>query len=568
MDWAARAAALAALLIANGAAPADAPSPDFHVRLALSYMVTAVKERDRCYTRFLSFYDARDGVDLDSDRKLLAWWVNQMSFDESAHVPERVPGSAGLMFSVDLRDYGWNSAAWAAVAARDPNFRQPPALFRSTEALRREAGYYGVKPGKDGRSPVLAIVSARWFLRETLETDRSPSYYDLLFAKRRFVRAAGAYKELAFRTFQWQDWPGGEEGGTYYAKGRYRVWTTRHRRVPDWLECESVDFPASEAELQTALGIDSVRAFARKERIDIDNGAIVRGGRDFPGEGSIVALQNRLIAVLDGPLGPYMKTFDVKRTSGVRDFSGSLLFAGLPFVRGAGARAKADGGEVLFYLPNGGQGGYLFNGDGARVEVGATTLVNDTADPHMNPGVRNAGSCVTCHASTGGFVPPDDMYKRWREAGIKFKYYSREQSNRVDGFFRGLSERMVTARGKYASLLKETSGWDGADAASAVLKFRHRYDAPVGAEQAAAELGLTTAQFKWLAVRAGIGRPNARGVTEEFNTQAQALVQGLAVPRSAFDADVKRQIALLLDAHRSDKDFDQLFDRVQVPSGR
>jgi hypothetical protein len=544
---------------------------------ALDYMVTRVPVEDRCYTRFLSLYDQTDLEYLRGLWKVGNWWNNQMSFDEYFHLVKPVPGSGNTLFALDLRDYRWNSPAWEAVARREPRFRQPWVHFKAAEQLRREAGYYGTKPDADDTTPVIVVMSWVWFMRDTLEAQRSPSYYDLLFAERRFVPDKAKTYTFRMRYGEREDWPGGvdPEDGKEYPAGRYTRWHTEERCVQDWAAYEFHDFPKNEDELEEALGIDKVRAFARANQTDVDNGAIVAGGKDDPQRGSIVALQNRLVVILDGPLGPYMVTNDVAKTSGVRDFSNSLIFAGRKFRRGRGARAVKDAGEILFYLRNGGQGGMLVNGRGERVNLAAQLVAQETTDRVMNIGVRTHGSCVTCHAGGGGYVPPDDLYRRWKDAGIKFKFYDREQANRVEGFFKGLDERMLSARRRFEKLVEDTTApvagdppgtktMTGADLAAAVRDFRHFYDEPVTIDIAASEMGLPAPALKWLLVRVG---PEGRkgGIANRYNTQAQALVQGLGIPRTSWDEDVLRQAGLAADAYATDPDFGKLFDTVQVP---
>jgi hypothetical protein len=551
-----------------------------HVSAALRHLVTEVGEYDRCYVRYLSFYDLDEPTDLRRHVKLSNWWNNQMSFDEYFHLLKPVRGTGSRLYSLDLRDYRWNSPAWYAVAAREPRFRQPWVYFREAEALRREAGYYDVRPAEDGTTPVVVVVSGMWFLRDTLETNRSTSYYDLLFAERRFAVDPEKTHEFRFASVKREFWPGGVDpaDGQEYEKGTYTVRTTHYRTVQDWKAYEFSGFPRDEAELEKALGIDVVRAFARKEQVDLDYGAIVAGGRDDPQAGSIVALQNRIVTVLNGPMGQYMKTFDVLRTAGLRDYSQSLIFAGKRFERGAGVRAVADAGEILFYLPNGGQGGLLINGEGKRVEVAAATVANDTSDRRLNPGVRTPGSCVTCHSGSGGYIAPDNLYAKWKAAGIRLKFANPQQRNRVEGFFRGLDKRMRSAQDRYQDLVnettqpfadepKDTKAWTGADAAAEVLRFRDKFDDPVTLDTAAKELGIPAAAFKWLARRAGVEGLNAEGRVVQRNQRANELVQGLAIPRSAWDDDLLRQMGTLLEAHADDPDLRKLFDKVVVPEG-
>ena len=111
------------------------------------------------------------------------------------------------------------------------------------------------------------------------------------------------------------------------------------------------NFPRDETDWNRAFGVDLVKTFAKDTEVDLDFGAVVAGGRDHPGVGSIVALNNRLVVTVQGPYGAAMKTFDVTETSGRKDYSETLIFAGGKFKKGKGAVAVNDGGELLAYLP-------------------------------------------------------------------------------------------------------------------------------------------------------------------------------------------------------------------------
>lgn len=562
-------------------------SPDSHTRLALRHLVSTYKgindislgqDPTRRYIRYLSFYDVHNDKDLIQWHKLLNWWVHQMSFEPGYRLPVEVPRSEGKLFAIDIRDYRWNPPAWQAVAARDVNFVQPAVNFKIAEQLRREMGYddFTLEHKDDKTIPVLGVVSAMQFMRDTLETNRTQSYYDLLFATRRFTYQ-DRYKEVEETYSETQDWPGGVDpnNGKYYAPGKYTIQKKRMRKVQVG-SVKFIDFPKNEAQLEEALGIDVVKAFAKKEYIDLDNGAIVAGGRDDPQNGSIVALQNRLVETLDGPLGPYMKTFDVLETSGIKDYSEALIFAGKRYRKGQLAKAVADAGEILFYLKNGGQGGILINGEGDRVEVANSAIANDTADKRLNAGVRTYGSCISCHASTGGFIPPRDLYNEAVQAGIDRKFTDREQANRVRAFFTDWQEGLKRAQDRYELLLKRTTAplpgegidvvaWTGKDVTAVILEFRNRYDFPVDSGTAAAEMGWTEEQLKWICLRVGVSKPNEKGVVVQRNQRTKELVRGLKIPRSVWDKDVKLQLILLADAYNDDADWLKLFDKVVVP---
>jgi hypothetical protein len=99
---------------------------------AHKYMVSSVSPDSRCYVRFLSFYDVDDVAYLRHVWKLTDWWNNQMSFDEYFHLMKPVPGSGARLFALDLRDYRWNTAAWASVAQREPRFPSAVDTFQGS----------------------------------------------------------------------------------------------------------------------------------------------------------------------------------------------------------------------------------------------------------------------------------------------------------------------------------------------------------------------------------------------------------------------------------------------------
>jgi hypothetical protein len=159
--------------------------------------------------------------------------------------------------------------------------------------------------------------------------------------------------------------------------------------------------------------------------------------------------------------------------------------------------------------------------------------------------------------------------------GIKHKFYDPAQANRVEGFFRDLDERLLSARKRYEKLAADTTAprpeeppatkaWTGADVALAVGNLRTTYDNPVNLDAASRECGLPKSATAWLLLRVGPEGPE-KGVTNRYNTQAQILVQGGKVPRSAWDEDVFRQVGLMAEAYSTDPDFRKLFDTVVVP---
>ncbi len=542
-------------------------SPQAHVGLALTHLTTSVAEIDRPYIVYLSFYNV-PGKELWDHRRYLAWWVHQLSFERAISLPQEVDGSDGRLVFVDLRSYSWNRRGWEAVARRDPFFREPWLFHRPAEALREAAGYEHEPPAKDGTTPAVVIVSASWFVRETSESRRSTSYYDLLFAKWRFPddgytpRAAPAVKKV--RKTRVIYWPGGDY--TKHPDGKVRPNMPAGRYLEEYEEDETarappayqaekkadnLDFPATVKDWEVAFGIDKLRAFARETRIDLDFGAIVAGGKDDPEKGSIVALQNRLLVIYPAPFGWAMRSYDVGETSGDRDYSETLIFKDGRFTKGDGADAVFDAGELLAYLPAGGQAGLLIDGKGKRLEVAGQLFANDTANKRMNVGVTNYNSCITCHAGGGGFIAPKDQEDDDRKHGIKRKFKDKEQALRYAAFFDEWIEESKASTGRYERLIKKTTvhprdraakAWDGSEVAKWTGTFRDRWDDAVTAERGARDLGVPLPVYKFLLSRS----PKQRLLQ---------LLQGKTIPSRTFEIDIFKQTGFLLNVYRETPDF-------------
>jgi hypothetical protein len=543
---------------APGVPPVEILNPDVQARLAVQFLSTAEGEDghhafqacDFPYIKFFSFYGTPPER-LPVDRLLLNWWLHQLSFEQARNLPREVPGSKGRLVWIDIRDYGWTPGACQAVFEREPYCTEPEAIgHEHAEFLRRAGGLVNSKQAlRRDTFHNLGLVRADWFMRETAESDRSPSYYDLLFARFRFPepvqRTITKVEREPYEVEIKEDWAGGVDpnDNKYYPPGKYTRKVTKYRDVERKLVVADTspqrDFPQDINDWEKAFGIDLVKAFARDTKVDLDYGSIVDGGADFPKSGSMVSLHNRLIVSLEGPYGANMRTFDVFDTVGLRDFSEVLIFKGKRgFVKGSGAQAVFDAGELLSYLPNGGQAALLINGEGKRAEIAATKAANETTDHRMNPGVRNAGSCVICHASAGGFIVPQNIVRDFLDAGGDVRFRDREKRNRVKGFLEGWQKKVKGYQDPYLDLIAyctkdgRENPWTGAQLAQNWQSLRDWYDDPVDFERAQAEVGVPKAVLERLC------RKSTR-----FRTTG--LVKGRAVPRRTWESDVYPDIQLI-----------------------
>jgi hypothetical protein len=248
-----------------------------------------------------------------------------------------------------------------------------------------------------------------------------------------------------------------------------------------------------------------------------------------------------------------METYDVSEKSGVKDFSESLIFGGKDYKQGAGVQAVRDAGELLAYLPNGGQAGLLVNGENKRIEVADAKFAKDTTEPptSLESRVRNYGSCLVCHSPAGGYIIPRDLVKLGTDEGIAAKFKDHDQYLRVKAFFRGYEKKIKGIQDPYLDVVEETTrseakkgavvdkkekGWTGAQLSAAVREFRDYYDAPLDAATAAAEMGEPVEAAK------------RQFALSPFN-RANQLLQGQKIPRTTWEKDVLPNCQILRQAY-------------------
>lgn len=504
--------ALAVLLAGAPAAAAPITAAELYCREALGDLV-AVPEQDRPFTRYLALAALPDERVESWGVQVTNWWVHQLSTGPDVVVPARV---SRRMLRVDLRDYRWNAAAWAAVAAREPYTREPEVSPETAQSLRLLAGVR-----QDPKTlAVDVVVRGDWLVRETMESDRSTSYYDLLFANQRFK--GGAAKDAEGKVEF--DHPGGRytsptTGVTQELKaGRYWHAVKKTSAAP----VAFVDFPKNLKDWDEFFGVTAVKELLAKQQINVENGAVVAGSSDDPKNGSIVARNNRVVFILPIPTGVALQTFDAKRTAGDTDY-----LENAPDV--AVGNIKSDAGELLASLPNGGQAGLLIDGQGNRAEVAPTTFAHNKADPRFVD-VRTMMGCVTCHAPTGGFIPPRNLVPEILADGVEVKIKDREVRNRVRAFYLDWDDKVKGWQRPYEKLItrttatvKEPKGLTPAKLVAEFLAYRNWYDDPVSLEQAVRELG---------------GKPDPARFTGK--ARIVGLIRGRAVPRQAWESDVYR----------------------------
>ncbi|HYE78309.1 MAG TPA: hypothetical protein VEI97_10005, partial [bacterium] len=315
----------------------------------------------RFYTRYVSWA----GIPVE---KTLPWqrvfWgkIRFLSQEQEFVRPGAVPGTLGLLWHLDVRDYKWNEAAWASVQARDYAFEIPLVTGETAYRLRFYSGVY-----KD-ELKLGAICLASDLFRRSAESLIDPTYYDLLFADQR-------HKDI-----KWLE---------------YRDATGRIEQYG--LQFKFTDFPATERDLDGLFGVTLAAEQARKAGFLNRWGSIVPGVGDNPKEGSYVSNNERFLQIeTQAPGGVKLKTFDLKDNSAV-----DLLEDAPKFVEDE--LPKADGGRIFWTLPNGLYAKLLVDGAGKRVEIAPTNIVSGRIGGR-NCDVRTAIGCIQCHVPERGFL--------------------------------------------------------------------------------------------------------------------------------------------------------------------
>lgn len=131
------------------------------------------------FQRYFSYH-----MILPDDRRdfntLFRFWLNHMS--GSRRIVKGQLLENGLILKIDIRDaVNWTRTAWEVVGNRDYIFREPWIPHRETEFLRRSAG---IRQNPDTLAAV-TVLGAWQFFRDSIESNRVQTYYDLLYAQER-----------------------------------------------------------------------------------------------------------------------------------------------------------------------------------------------------------------------------------------------------------------------------------------------------------------------------------------------------------------------------------------------
>lgn len=520
----------------------------------------------RPYIRYLSLYHLpeKDAVEWRKSftssitwLRFLGFWANTMSVEQALGRLVPVPGTNNRLLRInDIRDFGWSAKSWRSVANREPFFREPWINSVVAKLLRDS-----INETPDVTTfHIYAVIRGDWFFRETAETDRSPSYYDLLYTRHRFpdgvvlkddvVKVDVAQKKIKIaETVPWKGgiWP---DDGKFYPAGAFTHKTGKEIEIEDPAAkivvptgtLKAIDFPKDKKEWDKAWGLDVQNDFLKKAKFQAINGQVALGMGDDPKKGSWVARNNRLLTFQNSPVcvaGASLESYDVLDPVGERDY-----------VQNAPNLAKGkivfDAQELLINLPNGLQAALLVAGkDGNRVEVADNKVAVDTIREFEKkivvPGyqvkidarVRTPGSCYVCHAVNNGIIDPGRLVKDFFGGDFQNPLFIVDPDLRrqFKGFYLDWEEKIEVLQTPMKIAVKKSTEydkekpWNGLDVAKLVFAFRDLYDRPLDLDQVCSETGIAKEDF-------------ARVTVKSASVWVALLRKGQPIPRRTFDVDV------------------------------
>ncbi len=221
--------------------------------------------------------------------------------------------------------------------------------------------------------------------------------------------------------------------------------------------------PETSSQLQRLLKID----FAQ----DVRQERVARAGFNESG----ISVHPRIIERHETSDGACWVSYDFAGAAGDKNFfSNPLQFA-------------ADGGEIIFNLPNGLQAYYLADAAGTRLDKAPTSIVKDPSQ--ADGSVVNGLSCMRCHSA--GLIAKDDEVRRnvlvnspaFRDNLETIKAIYPDQSVLDDAFEKD-TRRFTEAMAELGIRRTSVTG-------EPVFNMAARFEDELDASLAAAELGMT-----------------------------------------------------------------------------
>jgi hypothetical protein len=195
--------------------------------------------------------------------------------------------------------------------------------------------------------------------------------------------------------------------------------------------------------------------------------------RRFGVRDSGVSRNNRAIERHSTVYGAYWKSFDFAGNAPEQDIFRDPL------------DLHADGGEVIFHLPNGLQGYFIVNKQGQRIDDAPVNIVRDRTNLE-DPVVHNGRSCIGCHVK-GMNSFRDEIVATF--AGRAQALFDLEHARMLYPGQPELEGLLEIDNHRFAEALLHTgAGVPAGSTDEAVNRVSRRYEATVSAAQAAADL--------------------------------------------------------------------------------
>lgn len=545
--------------------------PDNYLKLAIAHM-KRLPEVDRFYTRFFLFNQAPEPLLPD----FTTCWGLYYNTVNPASILARfreVNGSDKRLFAFDLRATRLSVEAFAFIVRKDQALREPEIDHDLAEELRRLAGIQ-----QDPETFACdVIVRALWLMRDVIEPgNRNSSMYDMLYPDQRFGKSQFKYAiQTATPTIDTKvgtrkvtkqvvvPWKGGvwPNDGKFYEKGAFTHFDNVEVDEPIAVQQLTVtgqqkivvklvkDFPENLDQFQDFWGVTDSQKILDKQYIFAKRGEIIAGSRNNKVNGSIVAYNDRFFEVLVLAGGfPYARTWDFKKTSGIGNIINNPRGVALGDI-------TEDAGEHLQTLPCGLQTAFLTGAakEGRkRVEAGDAEVVYSSKDKSLGV-VKTQFSCTLCHGEHLGFHPASNSkVKEGMSRGIRLLDVDPDKRDGIQAFFFGWEEDMDYWRLPYKKALRSLTqtpddlGWDGKKFATVTQLFRDWYDAPLGLDQVAAEMGVPKFALMLIVATTPILVDDDKNGSFDLPN----LLVGGEIPRPEFDDVIYRKLALAFSIAR------------------
>ncbi len=256
--------------------------------------------------------------------------------------------------------------------------------------------------------------------------------------------------------------------------------------------------PASAAELERLLGVDTGRNLAEEKNV-------ARAGVRSSG----VSHNNRVLERHVSPYGAYWKSFDFRNDPVTQNIFKDPL------------RLNPAGGEIIFNLPNGFQAYLLIDSLGRRINEAPIDIVADRNNPD-DPIIENGRSCMSCHFK-GMQSFNDDV--RPVVKGMTTGFFERDRALALYPPQETLDRLIEKDRQRFEAAANQAGGRSVESAtAEPINMLSRRFFADLSVAQAAAETGLDVKAFQARLAR------SARLVSLGFGQ--------LLVPQGGFKRDL------------------------------